>query len=149
MEAAASMSAYWFVLRHGGWRFGQTLSAHDPLYLQATTACLSAIVIMQIANVFLCRSDRQSLLSGRIFGNKLLLAGIATEITLIVLIDYTPWGHVLFGAAPIPASVWLFVIPFAVGMIALEELRKWFVRTRPIPPVADNSAQAARRATDS
>jgi len=24
--------------------------------------------------------------------------------------------------------VWLFVIPFAVGMLALEELRKWLVR---------------------
>ena len=54
-----AMSAYWFVLRHGGWHFGGKLAAHDPLYLQAMTACLSAIVVMQIANVFLCRSDRR------------------------------------------------------------------------------------------
>lgn len=76
--------------RHGGWHFGQPLAARDPLYLQSTTACLSAIVVMQIANVFLCRSDRQSLLALGLFSNKLILAGIATEITLITLIDYTP-----------------------------------------------------------
>ena len=134
MEATAAMSAYWFVLRHGGWHFGQPLAAHDPLYMQSTTACLSAIVVMQIANVFLCRSDRQSLLARRLFSNKLLLAGIATEITLIALIDYTPWGHALFGTAPIPAAVWVFMIPFAIGMIALEKLRKWFVRDRPSRP---------------
>ena len=68
------MSAYWFVLRSGGWHFGERLSMHDPLYLRATTACLSAIVVMQIANVFLCRSDRQSLFTRGIFSNKIILA---------------------------------------------------------------------------
>jgi hypothetical protein len=30
-----------------------SLPLDDPLYLQATTACLSAIIVMQIVNVFL------------------------------------------------------------------------------------------------
>ena len=89
---------------------------------------------MQIANVFLCRSDRQPLLARGLFSNKLILAGIATEIVLIALIDYTPWGNALFGTAPIPVAVWLFIIPFALGMLALEELRKWLVRARPSRP---------------
>jgi magnesium-transporting ATPase (P-type) len=132
MQAVAAMSAYWFVLNWGGWRFGEKLALHDPLYLQATTACLSAIVVMQIANVFLCRSDRRSAFTSGLFSNKLILVGVAAEITLIVLIDYTPWGNALFGTAPIPAAVWLFIIPFALGMLALEELRKWFVRSREV-----------------
>jgi sodium/potassium-transporting ATPase subunit alpha len=131
IQAAAAMSAYWFVLRSGGWQFGETLAAHDPLYMQATTACLSAIVVMQIANVFLCRSEREPLLARGLFGNPLILLGIAVEIALIVLIDYTPWGNSLFGTAPIPPAVWLFIIPFAFGMLTLEELRKWLVRPRP------------------
>jgi calcium-translocating P-type ATPase len=134
MQAAAAMSAYWFVLRSGGWHFGEKLAAHEPLYLQATTACLSAIVVMQITNVFLCRSDREALLARGLFSNKLILAGIATEILLITLIDYTPWGHALFGTAPIPIAVWLFIIPFALGMVVFEELRKWLVRARPSGP---------------
>ena len=30
--------------------------------------------------------------------------------------------------------VWLFIIPFALAMLALEELRKWLVRVRPSRP---------------
>ncbi len=136
MQAAAAMSAYWFVLRTGGWHFGDQLAAHNALYLQATTACLSAIVVMQVANVFLCRSDRQPLFGRGLTSNKLILAGIATEIALIALIDYTPWGNALFGTAPITAAVWLFMIPFALAIIGLEELRKRFVRAPTTAPLA-------------
>ena len=91
---------------------------------------------MQIANVFLCRSDRRSAFTSGLFSNKLILPGIATEITLIALIDYTPWGNALFGTAPIPPAVWLFIVPFAVAMLALEEARKCFVRLRVNPPAS-------------
>jgi calcium-translocating P-type ATPase len=127
MQAAAAMSAFFFVLHRGGWHSGLSLPSNDPLYLQATTACLSAIVVMQVANVFLCRSERRSLVSRGIFSNKLILVGVAAEIAIILLINYTPWGNTLFGTAPIPTSVWIFILPFAVGMIALEELRKWVI----------------------
>jgi sodium/potassium-transporting ATPase subunit alpha len=58
------------------------------------------------------------------------LWGVALEIALIVLIDYTPVGNELLGTAPIPASVWLFLLPWAVGMVAIEEARKFFARRR-------------------
>ena len=45
----------------------RTLAPQDPLYLQATTACLSAIIVMQIVNVFLCRSASRSVLVDRRF----------------------------------------------------------------------------------
>jgi calcium-translocating P-type ATPase len=128
MQAAAAMAAFYFVLHTGGWHPGQFLAANDPLYLKSTTACLSAIVVMQIANVFLCRSERRSFLFRGMFGNKLILAGVAMEILLILLIAYTAWGNSLFGTAPIPLSVWLFILPFALGMTALDELRKWISR---------------------
>lgn len=128
MEAVAAMAAFFFVLRNGGWSYGQDLAWSDPLYLQATTACLSAIILMQVVNVFLCRSDRESVFSFGFFGNRFILLGIAVEIGLILLIDYTPWGNRIFGTAPIVPEVWLFMIPFAAGMLALEEGRKWLIR---------------------
>jgi magnesium-transporting ATPase (P-type) len=128
MEAVAAMAAFFFVLHRGGWSYGQDLAWSDPLYLQATTACLSAIILMQVVNVFLCRSDRESVFSFGFFGNRFILLGIAVEIGLILLIDYTPWGNRIFGTAPISAEVWLFVVPFAVGMLVLEEVRKWLIR---------------------
>jgi calcium-translocating P-type ATPase len=133
IQAAAAMCAYGFVLHCGGWTHGQPLSAIDPLYLQSTTACLSAIVIMQIANVFLCRSDRQSVFARGFAGNKLILAGVAAEVILILLIDYTRWGNAVFKTAPLAPQAWLFILPFAIAMVLLEELRKWICRrARPI-----------------
>jgi magnesium-transporting ATPase (P-type) len=105
MQAAAALAAFFFILHRAGWQYGEALSARNPVYLQATTSCLSAIVIMQIANVFLCRSDRRPTLSLRPWSNRMILAGIAVEIGLILLIDYTPWGNAIFGTTAIPAAV--------------------------------------------
>jgi magnesium-transporting ATPase (P-type) len=62
--------------------------------------------------------------------NRLIWYGIIFELLLLLLIDYTPWGNALFGTAPIAAEVWLFIIPFAPGMLLLEELRKAVVRRK-------------------
>jgi magnesium-transporting ATPase (P-type) len=83
-----------------------------------------------VVNVHLCRSRRTSFFSSSPFSNRLITAGIVTEIVVILLIDYTPIGHTLFGTAPIAWTAWLIVLPFAMAMLALEEARKAFVRSR-------------------
>jgi magnesium-transporting ATPase (P-type) len=125
LEAMASMSAYFFVLHNGGWHWGQILDSHNPLYLQATTACLSAIIVMQILNVFLCKTPGRSVFKVGLFDNRIILWGIALEIVLILSIDYTALGNTIFGTLPITPEVWLFILPFALAMLLLEELRKW------------------------
>jgi len=128
IEAIAAMAAFFYVLFGAGWQYGQSLATSDPLYRQATTACLSAIIVMQIVNVFLCRSATRSVFSVGLLGNSLIIWGVILEIALILPIAYTPWGNLIFGTAPIAGQVWLFLIPFAVGLFILEELRKWLVR---------------------
>ncbi len=129
-EAAAAMAAFFFVLHQGGWKWGQDLPPLDPLYRRATTACLAAIVLMQVVNVFLCRSARESAFAFGLFSNRLILLGIAAELLLMFLIATTPWGNALFGTAPIPWQDGLIVLPFAAAMLLLEEARKWWLRTR-------------------
>ncbi|MCX7100150.1 MAG: cation-transporting P-type ATPase [Methylobacter sp.] len=127
LEAIVSMAAYFFVLHTGGWHWGQDLNARDPLYLQATTACLSAIIVMQIVNVFLCKTPGRSVFNVKMFDNPIILWGIVVEIALILSIDYTDWGNRIFGTLPIAQDVWLFILPFALLMLLLEELRKLLV----------------------
>jgi calcium-translocating P-type ATPase len=128
MEAAAAMAAFFFVLGAGAPHFGRELAHDDPLYLQATTACLTAIIAMQVANVVLCRDPRLSVFTYGFLTNRLILLGIAVEMVLILLIDYAPLGNRLFGTAPLAVSVWLFILPFPLAMLALEEVRKWLTR---------------------
>jgi len=130
IEAVGAMAAFFFLLDTAGWTYGAGLSPKDPLYLQATTACLTAIIVMQIANVFLCRSASRSLLATGLLGNRLILWGVLLEVTLVLLIDYTPLGNFLLGTLPIPGTVWLLITPFAAGLLVLEELRKWLARAR-------------------
>lgn len=133
MEAAAAMAAFFFVLRGAGWQYGEPLAVDAPLYLQATTATLTAIILMQVANVFLCRSERESIFSPGFFGNRLVWAGIAVELVLALAINYTEWGNRLYATAPSDGTLWLFVLPFALGMVVLEEGRKWLARRRMKP----------------
>jgi sodium/potassium-transporting ATPase subunit alpha len=106
------------------------LTSTDPLYLRATTACLVAIVVMQIANVLICRSPTMSILRLGVLSNRLILGGILAEVGIILLIVYTPLGNALFGTAPLPAELWLLPVPFAFAVLALEEARKLIVRRR-------------------
>jgi sodium/potassium-transporting ATPase subunit alpha len=125
LEASAAMTAYYLVLHNGGWAWGEALGIHDTLYQQATTACLASIIIMQIVNVFLCKTPDRTLFGSAIFSNRLILWGVTLEIILILVIIYTPWGQMIFGTAPIPLSIWLFMLPFGAAMLLLEEVRKW------------------------
>ena len=122
IEAAGAMAAFFFVLYAAGWKYGQELAPQDPLYLQATTACLSAIIVMQIVNVFVCRSASRSVLSTGVLGNPLILWGVALEIALVLAIEYTPWGNLLLGTSPVVGPVWLLIIPFAAAMLALRRI---------------------------
>jgi len=128
MEAAVSLAAFFFVLKGAGWSYGETFGHQDPRYLQATTACLVAIVLSQIINVFLCRHSSRSSFRLGPTGNPLLLWGVFLEVGLILFIVYTPWGNVWFGTAPMTDKVWLFIIPLVFVMGSAEEARKWLSR---------------------
>jgi calcium-translocating P-type ATPase len=128
LEAFASMSIFFIILHQLGWSYGERLESHDLTYLKATAGCLGSIILMQVVNVYLCRNGETSLLKSHLWDNKLLLIGVFTELAVLILINYTHLGNSLFGTSPVPISIWIYVIPFAIGMILLEELRKRVTR---------------------
>ena len=136
LEAIAAMAAFFFVLTRAGWQMGAALSPDGVLYRQATTACLTAIVVMQVVNVHLCRSRKASVFWRPPLGNPVITAGIIAEVALILLIDYTGTGNRLFGTAPLDFTAWLVVLPFAAAMLIAEELRKVIVRRHESRPAS-------------
>jgi sodium/potassium-transporting ATPase subunit alpha len=129
-EALAGMSAFFYVMHQAGWHWPQTVAATETFYLQATTACLAGIIATQIANAFTCRSPSLSITRVGFLSNRLLLAGIASELALAAFIIYTQVGNAVFGCSPIGADVWLLLIPFALLLLGADEIRKFFVRRR-------------------
>ncbi len=128
IEAFSAMYIYFYVLKGGGWSYGDMLMPDDPLYLRATTACLSAIVVTQIGNLFACRSFSESVFSIGFFSNPLIFLGIGMEILIILFIVYHPLGNIIFMTSPLPGDIWFLLIPFAFILLFLEELRKFIVR---------------------
>ena len=124
IEAAACMFGFFYVLYGGGWSWGTALPQNDVLYLQATTACLTAIIISQIGNVFACRSAAESVRSLGFFSNGFIFIGIAFELCLQLFIVYSPFGNRIFSTHPLSPATWLALIPFALLLLFGEEARK-------------------------
>jgi hypothetical protein len=56
------------------------------------------------------------------------LTGVVFGVALAIAIATTPLGNAFFDTAPVSLDAWLVALPFALGLIALEEVRKALVR---------------------
>ena len=128
LSTVGVLFAYFFVLHNGGWRWGMDLPIDHPLVHEASTATFLGIVIMQVANVFACRTQNDSVFKVGIFSNKVILWGIAVEILLSAIIIYQPWGNKIFSTAPIPYTIWMILIPFAILLFVAAEVKKLITR---------------------
>jgi fructose-specific phosphotransferase system IIA component len=132
LNSVAVLAAYFLILYKGGWKFGVQLEPNDttfanPLHLKAMTMIFLGIVIMQIANVFACRSDRHSAFTIGFFTNKLILWGIAFELLFIAALIYVPFFQKIFNTIGVGWRDWGLLFIFMVFIFILEEIRKRWV----------------------
>jgi sodium/potassium-transporting ATPase subunit alpha len=128
IEAAAGFFCYFVVLFRGGWTFGEQLANSNLLYMQAITAFFSAVIICQIANVFASRTRFQSVFSMGLFSNRFILLGIASELLILAFIIWNPFANLIFNTTPLDLRYMLLAVPFAVFLLGVDELRKYFLR---------------------
>jgi len=124
LEAALSLSGYFFVFWLAGWHSGMPLSDSGPLYVTATTMTLAGIVACQVGNAFACRSRSESIWHLGFGTNRMLLGGIAAELKLLLVLIYTPPLRTVFGLAPLSPWHWLLLLTFGPVLLFFEEGRK-------------------------
>ncbi len=112
----------------GGWQFGMSLAANDPIYIKGVTMTFAGIVLGQVGNVIACRTNKQSIFKTGLTKNKWILVGIATQLLILSLLLYVPVMQQLFGTTGIGAMDWLYLFLIALAVISAEEVRKFFVR---------------------
>ncbi len=99
-----------------------------PHHEVLSTMVFAAIVVMQMANAFECRSNPASLLAIGPFSNRLLLGAVGIEaLALLAFVYVAPIADVL-GQQPLEVLQWL---PIAVApwiLLIAEEARKAVVR---------------------
>jgi len=128
IQAAAGFFAFFVVLDQGGWVWGSPLQETGILYKTAVTSFFAAVVICQVADVLICRTRRQSILSAGIFANKLIWFGIAMELGLVAAISHAPFLQPFFGTAPIGWFELSLGAPFALAILLGDEFRRWLIR---------------------
>jgi sodium/potassium-transporting ATPase subunit alpha len=124
IEAGIAMGGFFLYLYHQGWTWGTTLDWNSSLYKEATTVTFAGIVAAQIANVFACRSDRISAFRLGWFTNPSILIGVGVELVILLIMTYSPLGHLVFGTASLPAWIFMPLVLGAVGLLLADELRK-------------------------
>ena len=127
IEAALAMSAFFFLYWARGWTPGEPLADSGTVYMAATTMTFAAIVAAQIGNVMACRTSKESVLKAGLFKNRLILAGIALEVALVLVLTHTPLSAV-FNLKPLKPAEWAFLLSFPFIILLAEEGRKAFMR---------------------
>jgi len=127
IESVASMSAYFFFNWLHGWP-ATPLVSEGVLYAMATTMTLAGVVATQVGAVFGCRTDRAAIFKIGFLSNRLVLVGIAAELTLLSLLIYVPFLQEIFHTGPIGLREWAYVFAWTPVIFLADEARKALLR---------------------
>lgn len=112
--------------------FGKKWTYDDRKVLEYTchTAFFVAIVIVQVADVIVCKTRRVSVFTQGM-NNWALNLGILFEFVMACIVCYVPYMDVILKTYPLKAGWWLPAIPYACLILIYSELRKWWIRRNP------------------
>jgi magnesium-transporting ATPase (P-type) len=115
-----------------GWSTS-ALHAHGIDRATLSAMVFAAIVVMQMANAFECRSTTVSILSIGLLSNRLIIAAVCTEAVALLAFVYVRQVAQVLGQHSMSALQWLPVLVTPLLLVAAEEGRKFLVRRRRRP----------------
>ncbi|XP_029033741.2 sodium/potassium-transporting ATPase subunit alpha-like isoform X3 [Osmia bicornis bicornis] len=112
--------------------FGQEWTYEQRKVLEYTchTAFFVSIVIVQVADVMVCKTRRNSLFQQGM-NNWVLNMGILFEIVVACIVCYAPYMDKILSTYALKFEWWLPGIPYAVIILIYDELRKLWIRKNP------------------
>jgi magnesium-transporting ATPase (P-type) len=110
-----------------GWMPGLPLPTDAGQLATMSGVLFAAVVVMQMANAFGCRSESASVVTGGL-GNRLLMLAVVVEGLALAGFLYVPAISRALAGAPPPAAGWLIVLSTPLILTAAEEARKAYVR---------------------
>ncbi|XP_045626231.1 sodium/potassium-transporting ATPase subunit alpha isoform X2 [Procambarus clarkii] len=112
--------------------YGQEWTYHDRKILEYTchTAFFVSIVIVQWADLIICKTRRNSIVHQGM-KNMVLNFGLCFETTLAAFLSYTPGMDKGLRMYPLKFYWWLPALPFSLLIFIYDECRRFILRRNP------------------
>jgi Ca2+-transporting ATPase len=95
--------------------------------LEARTMAFTTLVALRWFGSLNARSDKQSLFSLGILGNRYLIGAIAVSAVLQIAVIYVPFMQIAFHTSPLSLMDWGLILLFSLPLFIIEEIRKRLV----------------------
>ncbi|EEP78988.1 Na/K ATPase alpha 1 isoform [Uncinocarpus reesii 1704] len=139
--------AFWYMSRRGipfsalVLKFGNWGPQYDPDYVAEVTNHASSIyfvnlVVIQFFNLLATRTRRLSIfqqppLFNKQTQNPLLFAGMVWSLFIVFIFCYIPGIQDTVDTTSVPVEYFFIPVAFGIGILLLDETRKYFVRGSP------------------
>merc|ERR1711936_539584 len=107
-----------------------TYSQRKIVEFTCHTMFFTAIVIVQWADVLICKTRRLSIFQQGM-KNKILIAGLFEETCLAAFLAYCPGTDAMLRMFPIEWYWWFVPMPFSLLIFCYDEIRKTLIRRTP------------------
>ncbi|RDD36748.1 Sodium/potassium-transporting ATPase subunit alpha [Trichoplax sp. H2] len=113
--------------------YGQewTFSQRKVLEYTCHTAFFVSIVVVQWADLLICKTRRNSIVQQGFFSNWYMLFGIFFETALAATLCYAPGTDQALRMYPLRFTWWLPALPFSLLIFVYDECRRYILRRNP------------------
>lgn len=94
---------------------------------QAQTSFLVSIIVVQWADVMICKTRSLSIFTQGM-RNWILNVGLLEETLLGLVLVYVPFAHAAFKTKDMDFVMWTYGLPFSALILAFDECRKYLLR---------------------
>lgn len=110
--------------------FSQTYTKRKTLEYTCHTAFFVSIVIVQWADLIICKTRRNSIVHQGM-RNYVLNFGLVFETILAAILSYCPGMPILLRLYPLKLSWWFPALPFSFLIFIFDEARRFILRRNP------------------
>lgn len=112
--------------------YGQEWTYTDRKKLEYTchTAFFVAIVVVQWADLIVCKTRRNSIVHQGM-NNWVLNFGLVFETVLAAILSYTPGMDTALRMYPLKINWWIPGLPFSIAIFIYDEIRRFILRRNP------------------
>uniref|UniRef100_A0A8C7XYK5 Sodium/potassium-transporting ATPase subunit alpha n=1 Tax=Oryzias sinensis TaxID=183150 RepID=A0A8C7XYK5_9TELE len=113
--------------------YGQQWTYESRKIIEYTchTAFFISIVVVQWADLIICKTRRNSIVQQGMTKNRVLIFGLFTETALAVFLSYCPGMDTALKMYPLKPTWWFCAFPYAILIFVYDEVRRYLLRRNP------------------